>query len=299
MRPPVPFLGSSFNNPCSLSLPGSSVSHPEGIREPRHFGSHGAVVPPLTTGALICGNKVEIGGGTTGQKQVAAPVARHEVRTPLLCDRFGTQRKDKSGPRADRVPTECGVVRGRGGGAGQPRAEAEDGSDHPCTGFFCRVVSISSSQRGALATAHDAASPCPQGARCTGRKNPHWTRHRIAVLSGSAYDPVKVSSPAPECCGLRFALKQEAEMCFSNANFRNIYLNESLGNHNRFQIPINLGVFECLSSGGVSCLGLGDTSQSQQVACLMQRGGFSSRLNGKVDCKKKNSHPCFCKELGC
>lgn len=71
-------------------------------------------------------------------------------------------------------------------------------------------------------------------------------------------------------------------MCFSNANFRNSYLNGSLRSHNHFQIPINLGVFECLSSGRASCLGLGGTSQSQQLACLMQRGGFNPRLNGKA-----------------
>lgn len=71
-------------------------------------------------------------------------------------------------------------------------------------------------------------------------------------------------------------------MCFSNANFGDIYLNGSLRSHNRFQIPINLGVFECLSSGRDSCLGLGDTSGSQQLACLMQRGSFNSRLNDKV-----------------
>ena len=57
-------------------------------------------------------------------------------------------------------------------------------------------------------------------------------------------------------------------MCFSNANFGNVYLNGSLRSHKHFQIPINLGVFECLSSGRDSCLGLGDTSQSQQLARL-------------------------------
>lgn len=94
--------------------------------------------------------------------------------------------------------------------------------------------------------------------------------------------PPKYCAKCPGFCGLRFASKQEAEMCFSNANFGDIYLNGSLRSHNPFQILINLGVFECLSSGRDSCLGLGDTSGSQQLASLMQRGGFNSRLNDKV-----------------
>lgn len=58
-------------------------------------------------------------------------------------------------------------------------------------------------------------------------------------------------------------------MCFSNANFRNIYLSESPRSSNHFQIPVNLGVLECLSVGGKPCLAPGGTSQSRQLAPLM------------------------------
>lgn len=71
-------------------------------------------------------------------------------------------------------------------------------------------------------------------------------------------------------------------MCFPNANFRNIYLNGSLGSSNHSQIPVNLDVLECCSSGRNLCLDLGDTSQSQQLACLMSRGGFNPWLNDMV-----------------
>lgn len=58
----------------------------------------------------------------------------------------------------------------------------------------------------------------------------------------------------------------QAEVCFSNANFRSIYLNGSLGSSNRSQSPKNLCGLGRLSLEGVDpCLSLGDISQSQRL----------------------------------
>ena len=70
-------------------------------------------------------------------------------------------------------------------------------------------------------------------------------------------------------------------MCFSNANFRNIYFLGSLS-ISILQVPISLGILGCLSRGGKPRLGRGDSSQSQQLAGLMKRGGFNPRLSDKV-----------------
>lgn len=106
-------------------------------------------------------------------------------------------------------------------GSWAARAEAENCSDHQLASFFCCVVS-----RQQLSAR--CSCPCVQGSMavapgCTEWKNPHWIGHKIAVLSSSEDDPTKVLSPAPEFYRLRFAFRQEAEMCFSNANFRNSY----------------------------------------------------------------------------